>query len=390
MWLVSQSVKNVLDQALANGIAPTAEQCAEYEAKINGRGAGVSDILEITGDVAKISISGVITNSPSFFALLFGGGNVIYSDIINALNTVENDASVARAELHIDSPGGTISGLFDTIAALQSFSKPLRAVVRNVAASAAYAIASQAGEIYATNRAVQFGSIGIVGSYRIDADTIDITSTNAPNKRPDPTTDEGKAAIREELDAVHALFVEAIASGRGVDIEKVNARFGQGATLLADEALKRGMIDAITGPSLRVIRSATTTTAFDDGGKLPEKKSMDLSTLKAQHSDVYAAAAREGVTQERDRVVAHLTMGEASGDMDTAILAINDGVGMTAALQAKYLSAGLKRRDLQARQTDDAALSAATGAQEQLAADDDAAEVLALVQQKLGIVSEAG
>ena len=89
---------------------------------------------------------------------------------------------------------------------------------------------------------------------------------------------------------------------------------------------------------------------------------MDLQTLKAQHPDVYAAAAQEGRDQERDRVNAHLTMGEASGDMKTAIGAIGDGSAMTATLQAKYLAAGMNRSDVQARQDDDAEAGAADSA----------------------------
>lgn len=97
---------------------------------------------------------------------------------------------------------------------------------------------------------------------------------------------------------------------------------------------------------------------------------MDLNTLKAQHADVYAAAVQEGVTQERDRVGAHVTMGEASGDMKTAITAINDGSAMTAQLQATYMAAGMNRQDVNNRQDDDAGADAGDGA----GADEDTAK----------------
>ena len=84
---------------------------------------------------------------------------------------------------------------------------------------------------------------------------------------------------------------------------------------------------------------------------------MDLEKLKSEHPSVYAAVLALGVTagvdQERDRVGAHLTMGASSGDMKTAIEAIEKGDNMTATLQAKYMAAGMNRANVQARGDDD-------------------------------------
>jgi hypothetical protein len=79
---------------------------------------------------------------------------------------------------------------------------------------------------------------------------------------------------------------------------------------------------------------------------------MDLNELKMKHPDVYAAAVREGVDNERDRVKAHLTYGEKAGAMDVAVKAIRDGLGITAELQAEYLTAGLNRGDTENREVD--------------------------------------
>lgn len=120
----------------------------------------------------------------------------------------------------------------------------------------------------------------------------------------------------------------------------------------------------------------------------PEKggKTMDLGKLKAEHPDVYAAAVQIGVIQERDRVSAHLTMGEASGDMKTACSSIKDGLEMTASLQATYMAAGMNKANQNARQDDDAAAAAAANG---AAADDDADAsgnaVASAVEAKLGI-----
>lgn len=90
---------------------------------------------------------------------------------------------------------------------------------------------------------------------------------------------------------------------------------------------------------------------------------MDLKELMAQHPGVYSAAVQAGVDQERERVMAHLKLGQASGAMSVALDAIKDGSALTLSLQADYMAAGLNRRDQSLRNADDATADAAlTGA----------------------------
>ena len=93
---------------------------------------------------------------------------------------------------------------------------------------------------------------------------------------------------------------------------------------------------------------------------------MNLDELKAQHPELYAAVMKlgeaSGVTKERDRAGAHLIMGEASGDMKTAMTAVKDGTEMTATLQATYMSAGMNRKDINARGGDELNADAGDGA----------------------------
>lgn len=387
MWLLAAAVRQAIEQAQQNGLVPTLEQQAQYEASYGLSDDSQPRILTVAGDVAEIAIQGAITQRPSFLAMLFGGGNVTYPDIISALAQADQNPAVSRAVLKIDSPGGQLAGLFDTVAAIQSFSKPLQAVVSSQAASAAYALASQADEIIATNRAAMFGSIGIVAGFEVDPSVVQITSTAAPKKRPDPTTPEGQAVIREELDALHEIFADAIATGRGTDIETVNTRFGQGAVLLAADAQSRGMIDAIAPPALGVVKSQPSAS----GGTKHHSRTgpMNLAELKAQHPDVYASAVQEGVTQERDRVSSLLTLGQGSGLMDDAIKAIEGGERVTQAMTAKHLMAAANRRDQDNRDQDDAAAAAAlAGAADGGQGAASAAEqVCAAVEARLGITA---
>lgn len=389
MWLLETNVLRAMEHAQTIGITPTFEQQQNFEAThvTAFNDGGGSRLLTIAGDTAEVAVKGVLTKTPSFLAMIFGGGNTTYQEIISALAEADKNDSVTNAILRVDSPGGNFEGLFDTLEAINKFDKPITAVVSNMCASAAYAIASQTDKITASNHAALIGSIGVAADFKIDENTVTITSTNAPDKRPDVTTEEGKKTVIRQLDAMHDIFVEAIASGRHLMTDQINANFGQGITVLANEALKRGMIDAVTKPSLTNINKPKLETTAASGIK-PEDKSMDLMTLKTSHPDVYNAAVQEGITNERDRVVAHLTMGEASGAMDTAVAAVKDGSNMSATLQATYMSAGMNRADTNARGADDNdAGNAADGAGNAADGADASDEVAALVENQLGVTA---
>jgi len=385
-WLLEPSVRQAIEQAHAAGLIPTVEQQIEFEAsRTDATAEGGPRILTLAGNSAEIAVKGTLTKSPDFMAMYFGGGNTTYTEIVSAIAAAEQDDNVTDITLAIDSPGGSFDGLFDALAAIQSAKKPVNAVINGMGASAAYAIASQADTIAASSIASRIGSIGVAASFYTSKNEVTITSTDAPKKRPDVSTPAGKEMVVEELDALHEIFVEAIAKGRNVSIDTINGGFGQGATLLADDALKRGMIDSVAKTTFKTVDTTNLKTVASDGDN-PEVELMNLSELKATHPDVHAAAVKVGIDQERDRMGAHLQMGESSGDMKTAIAACKDGSVMTQTLQATYMTAGMNRADTSNRQDDDASADAGDGA---TAEDDDQAtqadQVADAVEARLGI-----
>ncbi len=149
MWLLESSVRTTLEAAARAGIAPTAEQLQSLTAMPGGG----MHIMSVAGDTAEISIKGVLTNEPNFMAMLFGGGNTTYGDIISAINDAEMNPSVTSIVFNVDSPGGSVDGMFDAISAVQHMKKNKRAIASNKVASAAYALISQMGEVTAVNKA---------------------------------------------------------------------------------------------------------------------------------------------------------------------------------------------------------------------------------------------
>jgi ClpP class serine protease len=332
-------------------------------------------ILTVAGDVAQIDVFGPLTPEPDLLAYLVYGASTSYGQIRSAIAAAESDPDIARILFKIASPGGTVDGLFETLATIQAAKKPM-SVVASRADSAAYAIASVAGPIMAVSESSEFGSIGVATSAYLDPSVVDVASTNAPNKRPDASTDEGRAVIRRHLDAIHELFVEAIARGRGTSVAAVNADYGRGSVFLAREALAVGMIDSVVGSMPGA--SGMTTVADAAAGELPSLATlpmlasqsgavassprraqkpegpMTLEEFKNQHpalySQVCAAAAADAVASERDRVSGHLKFGQDSGDMETAVKAVREGSGVTHELMATYMMAAANRSDRVARQ----------------------------------------
>jgi len=389
-WFIETETLKAIERAEESGWQPSAEETAAFVARTQAAEGG-SRILEKSGRSAVVNVTGILTPKPSLFAYIFGGGNTTYPEIIQAVAEAEADEDVEDITLAIDSPGGVVSDLFfDAMAAVSAAKKPTEARISGMGTSAAFGIASQTDKITAKNAATLTGSVGVVTSRFVSSQIIDITSTAAPKKYPDAATEEGRAVIREELDAVHSLFVDAIAQGRSaatgekITAKKVNSDFGQGATVLAVEAVKRGMIDGIaeSGPDASESQTPKNKAAKNGGESL--EGNMDLTELKANHPDVYAAAVAEGVNQERDRVSAHLELGTASGDIETAHAAIRDGSEMTQALSAKYLAAGMNRAAENTRESENVP-AGASNSEAEGAAEDKGAEIAALVEELEGV-----
>lgn len=361
-----------------------------------------SGFYSVEGGVATINIEGALTPKPSFSAMFFGGGNTTYQEIQSAILQAEGDENVKEIIMNVNSVGGSVAGMFETMDQIFQAKKPVKAVLGSVTASAAYGLASQADEIVASSDVARVGSVGIVQRLFVDPEVVSITSSNAPKKAPDASTEEGRESIREELDAIASKFEERIARGRtkatGEEItaEFVGKNFGQGGVLLAEKAAESKMIDEVEQKGLKLVsgsgkngaKAETTTISL-------EQKPMNKTELKANHPDLYAEILAEGQATEKDRVVAHVTMAEETGAVDFALACIKDGKSLTEqAVTAKYITAGLNRNDLAASEEDEAAAAAAAEA----AAEEDAPkteavkkeeEILAAVEKSFGIEAKA-
>lgn len=356
MYLASNDVIRQVRSFDMNAIS--ADMRTKYEAGIAQDGQANSRILSVSGNVATIAVAGVLTHSYGFMTWLMGG--TAYTDIMAAMQMAELDPEITDIRVKMNSGGGQVSGLFDLIAQMESMKTPMTCEVSGMCCSAAYAIASQCDSIITASEGEGIGSIGIVVEAYVDENVKSITSTNAPNKRPDASTEEGVAQIRAELDAYEDLFMEAIASGRGTTTDDIKKNYGQGSVTTARNALKSGMIDSIASQSGTAL--AGTQTNLNAQGETEHQPTanseeiMNKAELQAKHPELYAEIKNEGIqagkTQEQERVSAFAEIGEASGAMELAMACIKDGSEPSNALTMKFSAAAMKNQSLSALAAD--------------------------------------
>lgn len=387
MWLVVDSYFRLMEHAHRRGFVETAEHRVEIEALQ----FGPARISSIQGNTATIAITGILTQEPDIIAMMFGGGNTTYPEIIGALAAADANDKVENISIFIDSPGGQVSGMFQAMDAIRDTTKPTSVLVGNMAASAAFGLASQADTIIASHRSSRVGSIGTVNTMFTDDNEITISSDNAPAKAPDPKTDVGVSAIKEELNEIAALLDEGIAEGRSTTVKKVNANFGKGGMVLAESAIEKGMIDGIAIPIQSINQNAARASARSTK---QEALTMDLAQLQSEHAAVFAEAVALGVSQEQERVTAHLSSGEACGDMSIAMKAIQDGLAYGhPTTAAAYANAAMRLSHINANIGDDKDLdnaangNAAPPKSEASEQDAIAEQVLASVEASFGVRS---
>lgn len=215
--------------------------------------------------------------------------------------------------LRFDSPGGEVSGCFDTAAAIAqtiaAAGKRYVAYVEGNCNSAAYALASHAEHIAISTTSI-IGSIGVLDCRR------DITARNAANGvrielitsgarkadgHPDaPITDAELANRQQIVDSMAGVFFELVAAGRGMsidDIAQLEAKVFHGAAAVA-----AGLADAV-GPLTTALSASAET---EDPVATAYEKAKAALEEAAKGNDANAAAAK--------KALAAMTAGDGDSD----------------------------------------------------------------------------
>lgn len=267
--------------------------------------------VTVRDGVAVVPVTGPIMRYGNLFTQISGATSldVLATDFTTALD----DPAIKAIVLDINSPGGQAAGISDFSQMVRAATKPVVAFVDGMAASAAYWIAAAASEVV-ISRSGMAGNVGaILGlDVRKDPNKAVIVSSQSPNKRPDPSTDEGRAQIQALVDALAQVFIEDVAAYRGMTPESVIADFKGGDVLIGTQAVAVGMADRIGTLEEVIAGLAGSKTSKPANPTHLKGPTMNLEELRAAHPDLCAALVEEGRTagltagaeQERTRILA--------------------------------------------------------------------------------------
>lgn len=320
VWSRGQLEIDALNKARAEWEArrargPRLEESGEAGAPIEGGGG----ILRAIGTVAVVSIDGPLFRHASLISDFSGGTS--YDAIARAIEVAEQARGIESILLRINSPGGEADGCNELAKRIAASSKPVRAHVDGMCASAALWLASQADRITAEETA-EIGSIGVrvglVDDSRADelagVRQIEIVSSQSPGKRSRPVDDDVIGRVQVRIDDLADIFVGAVARGRGVSPETVLEEFGGGDVMIASKAEAVGLIDGIASFSEALGQAAGAPTrkvammakepkaaaAAPLAGEMPEWKCSACDKMQAASAKAYCAECFNEEDEDED------------------------------------------------------------------------------------------
>jgi signal peptide peptidase SppA len=242
------------------------------------------------GKVAVIPIVGIISHRAQLIAEISGAGAGTSIQKVQAqFRHALGDDSCKAIVLDVDSPGGSVDGVMELASEIYGArrQKPITAVCNSMACSAAYWLASAAGEVVITPSG-QAGSIGVYMLHQDESealrkDGIKITIIKAGKFKTEgnpsePLSQEAYDAFLDKVNDYYGMFVKAVGQHRGASQAAVREGYGQGRSLLAADAVKQNLADRI-GTFDDILGEALGRRRFDVEGS-------GRSELRASHPEM--------------------------------------------------------------------------------------------------------
>lgn len=278
-WLM---LPDALDSLMA--IADRQGDPEALEARL-GRPLENTRVVSMRDGIAIIPVTGPIMRYANMFTRISGATST--QELATDLQAALDNPQVKGIILNVDSPGGEANGineLGDMVYAARG-KKPIKAYGGGTVASASYWIGSSADELVIDDTAL-LGSIGVVVEValreaREGEKRYTITSSNAPNKRPDLETEEGRAELSKTIDALGEVFVAKVARNLGVNPDQVPAMGDHGG-------LKVGAAAVASGLAHRLGSLESLITEMAKEAATPRKLSM---TIVKTTAELHAAIA---------------------------------------------------------------------------------------------------
>ena len=303
------------------------------------RADGTSSMIRSADGVAIIPVLDTLVNRGAW--LDSRSGLTSYEGIAAQLRAAGLDPDVRSVLLDISSPGGEaagMAGLADMIRSVRQ-TKPVMAFVNDMAASAAYGIASAASEIVVSPTSA-LGSIGVVmlhadRSGELAAQGVKPTLIYAGSHKVDgnpfePLSDAVRADLQASVDAHYNQFLDTVAQGRGSKLTPDMARATEARTFIGAQAVAGGLADRIASfdEALTSLSEQNRPQTTRPSGRNARRGGIQMSTNEtppdAESSGISRAEHEAAVSlarqEERSRIAGIVNSEAAQGRMAQAVV----------------------------------------------------------------------
>lgn len=213
--------------------------------------AGEGCRYEVRGSVALVAFDGLMYPKPNLYTKVFGG-TTLRAVGANLKHALANER-VKSIVLAIDSPGGSIFGVAELAAMVveAATQKPIVAHSDQNMLSAAYWVGSAANAVYLSGPTVQAGSIGVMmrktwdptmGERSIEFCAGRYTRAEMGQSQPDSLAVE---TLQSRCNFLYSVFVEQVATHRGVSVERANLDMAEGRVFIGQQAIDAGLADGL-------------------------------------------------------------------------------------------------------------------------------------------------
>lgn len=280
--------------------------------------------LRVVENVGIIDIKGAMEKHSSVWSMLFG--ELAYEDIQEQLRDALAREDITTVLLNIDSPGGVVFGIDETLALIQAVDKkkPVVAYGCGDVCSAAYALASAARKLI-VSESTEVGSIGVITGH-VDTSVaeknmgVKFTEITAGEfkriaSQHAPLTDKGRAYLQAMVDRHMSNFKAWVREGRDMSDEEL-AAVANGKIFIGEDALSLKLVDGIStydsvlsnmikvvepNPAHNLFTGGQSNMAFEGPITMELLKQHAPELLAQLHSEA-AKVTETAVTAERTRV----------------------------------------------------------------------------------------
>lgn len=213
------------------------------------------------------------------------------------MNAALDDDDVEQIVFDVDSPGGEAAGCFELAREIMASRrvKPSLAMVDSLAASGGIALAAGATVVYA----IPSARVGSIGVYRMHVSYEDalkqagikVTFAEAGDHKTEgnPYKDLPEAVLNEWTESARKTwddFISLVAEARDLTEDEVRAT--QASVYRADEALAKGLINAVKTPTEAV--AAFLAELADDDTSMDEEEEIEMAEAKKEVTSGLTAA----------------------------------------------------------------------------------------------------